>query len=86
MGFEMTFKGDFEWENLEEDLRENFGKNSKGSLRRYSDGKEMLLKRERLGGTLAMDLCTPTQNPKPTKELQHTPTNNLHVCNDLLAS
>jgi len=46
MGFEMTFKGDFEWEVLEEDLRENFEKNSKGSLRRYSDGKEMQLKRE----------------------------------------
>ena len=41
MGLEMTFKGDFEWEILEEDLRENFEKNSKGSLRRYSDGKEM---------------------------------------------
>ena len=30
-----------------------------------------------------MDLCSPTQNPKPNKELQQAPTASLYVCNNL---
>jgi hypothetical protein len=60
----------------------------KGDLRETSRGVwkgiQMGFKRD-LAEELVMDSCTPTQNPKSTKELWYTPTNK-SICRQRSAS